>query len=506
MRVSANQQFNHAAQRRRSASAELPAGDARAPRGRPLLGLTVGARGLIQARRAGARRVVAPSVARAHEHDGALRGHPEPPRRDERAARRGRSTSSSRSSSTCAALLNTRQGEAPDGARLRRRSTSPTSCTTSPRRSRCSSARIRATILQYEPRLKNVVVQHVRDEEALVLKFQITAQLAEQGRARGGGALRDAAPRRRPHQRALTSASAPLTLLHSTSPHERHHAVCKAPRRRRHRPSLLAPHEALVGHRRDRRPRPPSRGCIRDGGARLVQLLPLGEIAGGETSPYSALSAFGIDPDLHLALRRRRPPRVRARPRSSATTACARSRGSATHSRDRLRGRAVAQEARLRRRLRALPSSASTAAADHATRPSRASVEAHRAWLDDYALFRALKDAYELARVVGVARGRARPRPPTRSPKRARSYATGVLKHQYAPVARARAVGVGARADLRALGVEIMGDLPFMVGRDSADVWANRDEFRSDASVGVPRRSVRSGGPGVGPAARTTGA
>lgn len=37
---------------------------------------------------------------------------------------------------------------------------------------------VRATILQYEPRLKNVVVQHVRDDEALVLKFQITAQLA----------------------------------------------------------------------------------------------------------------------------------------------------------------------------------------------------------------------------------------------------------------------------------------------------------------------------------------
>jgi 4-alpha-glucanotransferase len=34
--------------------------------------------------------------------------------------------------------------------------------------------------------------------------------------------------------------------------------------------------------------------------------------------------------------------------------------------------------------------------------------------------------------------------------------------------------------------VEIMGDLPFMVGRDSADVWANQGEFRDDASVGVP--------------------
>jgi type VI secretion system protein len=44
---------------------------------------------------------------------------------------------------------------------------------------------IRATLLQYEPRMKNVVVQHVRDDEALVLKFQITAQLQGKG-GRGG--------------------------------------------------------------------------------------------------------------------------------------------------------------------------------------------------------------------------------------------------------------------------------------------------------------------------------
>ena len=31
-----------------------------------------------------------------------------------------------------------------------------------------------------------------------------------------------------------------------------------------------------------------------------------------------------------------------------------------------------------------------------------------------------------------------------------------------------------------------MGDLPFMVSRDSADVWANRDQFHTGRSVGVP--------------------
>src|SRR4030095_3071443 len=34
--------------------------------------------------------------------------------------------------------------------------------------------------------------------------------------------------------------------------------------------------------------------------------------------------------------------------------------------------------------------------------------------------------------------------------------------------------------------VALFGDMPFMVGGDSADVWARQDEFRLDASAGVP--------------------
>jgi 4-alpha-glucanotransferase len=36
------------------------------------------------------------------------------------------------------------------------------------------------------------------------------------------------------------------------------------------------------------------------------------------------------------------------------------------------------------------------------------------------------------------------------------------------------------------LGVELFGDLPFMVDADSADVWALQEDFRLDVSVGVP--------------------
>ena len=43
-----------------------------------------------------------------------------------------------------------------------------------------------------------------------------------------------------------------------------------------------------------------------------------------------------------------------------------------------------------------------------------------------------------------------------------------------------------ARLDASAAGVELMGDLPFTVGVDSSDVWANRSLFRIDQHVGTP--------------------
>ncbi len=43
---------------------------------------------------------------------------------------------------------------------------------------------IRATVLAYEPRLRNVVVRHVPEENLLTLRFEITAQVAEGRTAR----------------------------------------------------------------------------------------------------------------------------------------------------------------------------------------------------------------------------------------------------------------------------------------------------------------------------------
>jgi type VI secretion system protein len=45
-------------------------------------------------------------------------------------------------------------------------------------------AAMRATVLEYEPRLRNVSVRYVPDEDPLILRFEITAQPADRN-ARG---------------------------------------------------------------------------------------------------------------------------------------------------------------------------------------------------------------------------------------------------------------------------------------------------------------------------------
>jgi len=103
-------------------------------------------------------------------------------------------------------------------------------------------------------------------------------------------------------------------------------------------------------------------------------------------------------------------------------------------------------------------------------------------WLDEYALFRAIHARH------GERHWTAWP-PPLRTrdadalAAARRDLAEDILYRQYL-----QWIADDQWADARreAGEVALFGDLPFMVGGDSADVWARQDEFRLDASVGVP--------------------
>jgi 4-alpha-glucanotransferase len=104
--------------------------------------------------------------------------------------------------------------------------------------------------------------------------------------------------------------------------------------------------------------------------------------------------------------------------------------------------------------------------------------EAHRHWLEDYALFRALKAKYnniyylewpaELVRRVPAALARAR--------QELASRIDQVRFAQFLLFRQAECLKAYARArDLR-----LIGDLPFFVSPDSSDVWANPELFLLD--------------------------
>lgn len=221
---------------------------------------------------------------------------------------------------------------------------------------------------------------------------------------------------------------------------------------------------------------------IAQAGLSLVQLLPLAEGSGASASPYAALSAFGIDPiyidvdDL--------PGLGEASP-ASLLSDDERAALAAAQAADTVDYQTVA-----RLKDQVLSAAFDTFHAQESAVQGPLGREfidfmaRHAAWLDNLALFRALKTAHGGApwwEWSAPLRDRERSALRQAQDKLGRE----LLAIKYRQWVADRQWGA-ARARLKAMGVELMGDLPFMVDRDSADVWSRGDQFRLDMSVGVP--------------------
>ena len=215
-------------------------------------------------------------------------------------------------------------------------------------------------------------------------------------------------------------------------------------------------------------------------GIRLLQLLPINEMPPGESSPYSALSAMAIDPQfitldhvedfVALGGEAGLPPDVRARLEAVR----------AAPSIDYASLRALKQDA-LRHsfmRFRNIDWLAGTRRAS----AMRAYVADQAWWLDEYALFRALHARYE-ERSWMEWPDPLRNRDADALAQARIELADDILFRQYLQWVAGDQWGT---ARDRAGDVALFGDLPFMVSGDSADVWARQEQFRMDASVGVP--------------------
>ncbi|MBI4514660.1 MAG: 4-alpha-glucanotransferase [Deltaproteobacteria bacterium] len=201
-------------------------------------------------------------------------------------------------------------------------------------------------------------------------------------------------------------------------------------------------------------------------GQRVVQLLPINETGPGEASPYNALSAFAIDP-LYLSVHAiaGAPPVGAVGPRDGVLP------------RDAIRAA----------KLGAL------AAAFVAFRRTRSSPEwrrfrrfsaAQRHWLDDYVLYRALRER-QGAESWEHWPAELRQRQPAALTAAAAALQPRLEFLRFVQWRAAEQWGAVRRA-ARQCGVWLKGDLPFVISRDSADVWARQDEFDPDYSVGAP--------------------
>ena len=215
-------------------------------------------------------------------------------------------------------------------------------------------------------------------------------------------------------------------------------------------------------------------------GIRILQLLPINEMPPGETSPYSALSAMAIDPQFITLDRVEDFAEIGG---EGALEPELRSRLDAVRIAPRIQYAEVrALKDIALRRCFARFQDVDLAGGTRRAAAFRAYLEEDGWWLNDYALFRALHAQHgERAWFDWLETLRCRR---ADALDRAREELAGEIRfRQYV---QWLAGGQWQAAREHTGDVALFGDLPFMVSGDSADVWARQDEFRMDASVGVP--------------------
>lgn len=217
-------------------------------------------------------------------------------------------------------------------------------------------------------------------------------------------------------------------------------------------------------------------------GQRLLQLLPLNEMAPGDCSPYSAMSAMAFDPiyisllDVPEFADAGGVDSLSAEDRSLLLEAQESSRVQYAPVRSLKHRVLAAAYARFVEHDWSKDTARAASLRDY--------VRAEAWWLDDYALFRAIHDR-EHGRIWTEWPEELRHRVPAALDSARSELANGVRFYQYVQWTAAFQ-WAQARDAANAVDVALFGDLPFMVDLHSADVWAHQHCFHIDRSVGVP--------------------
>lgn len=206
-------------------------------------------------------------------------------------------------------------------------------------------------------------------------------------------------------------------------------------------------------------------------GHRVIQLLPLDETAPGEQSPYSAMSVMAIDP-MYISIRGIEGigPIVPARAREAAGRA-------------RVVPRATVRREKLALLARSYRATRAAGAANYAAALDDF-IETNRYWLEDYALFRALKERFDWHE------WREWPAALARHDAKAIKAARLELADEIRMYCHWQFIAHRQWAEMRSYaawrGALIGGDISFSPCRESAEVWANQSEFDLVRTVGAP--------------------
>jgi 4-alpha-glucanotransferase len=224
----------------------------------------------------------------------------------------------------------------------------------------------------------------------------------------------------------------------------------------------------------------PMAAWMKDAGLRVLQLLPINEMAPGQTSPYSAISAMAIDP-IFISL-------------GDVTDFTTPGGESRLELADQVALKAVRDRSRVEHvTVRRIKEHALRLAfsffwdVDWVRGTGRAGAFAafcswEEWWLGDYALYRALRERFE-DRPWTEWDASLRDREPAALDQAREELASEILFYQYL---QWLADEQWQTARERAVPLQLFGDFPFMVATDSADAWANQHLFRFDRHVGVP--------------------
>ena len=215
-------------------------------------------------------------------------------------------------------------------------------------------------------------------------------------------------------------------------------------------------------------------------GLHALQILPVNEMSWSEQSPYGSMTAMALDP-LYLSLA--------AMPEFAALGGEAGLDAGDRRALDEVRRSTRVEYAA----VRALKHRALAAAfewfCDAEWRPGGRRADALRDyiadeawWIDAYALYRAIRHEQGERPWTDWPAG-LRTRDEAAIDETRQRLAREILFRQYL---QWHASVQWREARAAAPGVALLGDLPFMVSGDSADVWARQDQFRLDVSLGVP--------------------